>query len=246
VGAVDGALAVVHLASPLVRRSTWSTEYSQVVYDSCVVGTRGIVSAIAQASSRPPVFVSASAVGYYPLDDGEGPLSETAGPGGDFLGRLVSDWEAAAAHVAEFGVREVRLRLGLVLARTGALRRLRAAARLGFGRPASHPADPQPWIHVEDAVELVLLAIGDGRAAGPLNCVAPQVLSGNGFMAGVRSQLEVRGGLPLPPRLVPGAVRVTAGRHVTPRAAASLGFDFGHPQLKPALQALWGRGPAAS
>ena len=238
VASVQGASAVVHLASPLVRRSNWSTEHSQVVYDNCVVGSRGIVSAVAQASARPPVFISASTVGYYPGDSEETPLDETADGGGDFLGRLVADWEAAAAHVAEFGVREVRLRLGLVLARNGALRRLRAAARLGFGRPASRGADFQPWIHVEDVVGLILLAIEDERARGPLNCVAPEALSGNRFMACIRSQLGVRGGLPIPPRLVPGAVRVTAGRHVAPRGPASLGFHFAHPQLESALRTL--------
>ena len=78
---VEGARAVVHLASPLVSRSVWPTEYKQVLYDICVVGTQGLVSAVAQAGERPPAFISASTVGYYPPDDGAGPVSESAPPG---------------------------------------------------------------------------------------------------------------------------------------------------------------------
>jgi uncharacterized protein len=232
---VEGARAVVHLASPLVSRSRWATEYKQVLYDTCVVGTQGLVSAVAQAAERPPAFVSASTVGYYPPGAGGDPASESSPPGPDFLGRLAADWEAAAEHVARFGVRSVTLRSGLVLARRGALRRLRWAARLGLGGPSGPAAAGQPWIHVDDMVGLMLLAIHDERARGPLNCVAPQLVNGAQFMAGVRAQVGVSGGMRPPRWMVPGAVVATAGRSVAPGRALALGYDFRHSRLERAL-----------
>ena len=95
------------------------TEYKQVLYDICVVGTQGLVSAVAQAGERPPVFVSASTAGYYPPDQAAGPASEAAPPGSDFLGRLAADWEAAAAPARDAGVRICHPRMGLVLGRGG-------------------------------------------------------------------------------------------------------------------------------
>jgi uncharacterized protein (TIGR01777 family) len=234
---VEGARAVVHLASPLVSRSVWPTEYKQVLYDICVVGTQGLVSAVAQAGERPPAFISASTVGYYPPDDGAGPVDESAPPGVDFLGSLAAGWEGAANHAAEFGVRHVTLRSGLILARRGALRRLRWAARLGLGGPCRPPSAGQPWIHLEDEVGLLLLAIDDERARGPLNCVAPHLTTNAEFMAGVRAQVRVAGGVAPPLRLVPGAVTATSGRTVTPARALALGYDFRHPSLDRALRA---------
>jgi uncharacterized protein (TIGR01777 family) len=232
VSVVDGARAVVHLASPLVSTSRSATEDKQVLYDTCIVGTQGLVSAVVQAGNRPPAFVSASTVGFYAPDDGGAPVNESAPAGDDFLGRLAVDWEAAAAHVAQFGVRQVSLRSGLILAPRGALRWLRWAARLGLGGPALRAGAGQPWIHLEDEVGLLLLAIGDERARGPLNCVAPQPVTGAQFMAWVRAQVRVAGGLRPPSWLVPGAVTATAGRSVAPERALALGYDFRHPRLE--------------
>jgi uncharacterized protein (TIGR01777 family) len=236
VSVVEGARAVVHLASPLVTTSRSATESKQVLYDTCVVGTQGLVSAVAQAGNRPPAFVSASTVGYYAPDDGGAPVSESAPAGDDFLSRLAADWEAAAAHVAQFGVRQVSLRSGLILASKGALRQLRWAARLGLGGPARAASAGQPWIHLEDEVGLLLLAIGDEQVEGPLNCVAPEPVTSGQFMAAVRAQVRVARGVRPPPWLVPGAVAATAGRTVTPGRALALGYDFRHPFLNQALR----------
>ena len=238
VSVMEGSLALVHLASPLVENSRWTPEHKQVLYDTCVVGTQGLVSAVAQAASPPQVVVSASTVGYYQLDGGDrAPVDESGPPGDDFLSRLAADWEAAAAHVADFGVRQVSLRSGLVLSRGGALRRLRWAACMGFGGPGSGGRASQAWIHLEDELGLLLLAIDDDRARGPLNCVAPDPVSNGQFMASVRRLLRIPFGAPAPGWVLPGAVPATTGRAAMPGRALALGYDFQHPDLESALRA---------
>jgi uncharacterized protein (TIGR01777 family) len=237
VALLERARAVVHLASPLAAWSRWTSEYTQALYDSCVVGTRGLVSAVAQAGVPPEAFVSASAVGYYaPSPDGA-EVDEAAPPGDGYLSRLAADWEAAAAHVEDFGVRAVCLRSGLVLARGGAVVRLRRAARLGFGGPVPPGTQPQPWIHLEDEVGLVLLALRDRRVRGPLNCVAPEAVSSAEFMARLRALAGVPFGLGQPRWLVRGAVAATCGRGAAPRLALEMGYEFRYPRLAPALLA---------
>jgi uncharacterized protein (TIGR01777 family) len=237
VSVVEGSSALVHLASPLVDGARWTAEHKQGLYDACIVGTQGLVSAVAQASSRPKVFVCASTVGYYELDGAERiPVDESGPEGRDFLGRLAADWEAAAAHVIQFGVRQLSLRSGLVLSRRGALRRLRWAARLGLGGPPAVAQASQAWIHLQDELGLLLLAIEDQRARGPLNCVAPHSVTGAQFMGAVRKSLRVPLGLPTPGWLLPGAVRATIGRPAVPGRALALGYDFKHPDLESALR----------
>src|SRR5215472_8593076 len=113
---VGRARAVVDLASPLVTAGRWTRAHRQEVYDACVIGTRGIESALAEARSRPEVLVCASSVGYYGFDPtGERCSGEGDDGGEDFTCRLVADWEAAALRAEQFGVRTVVLRLGMVV-----------------------------------------------------------------------------------------------------------------------------------
>src|SRR5262245_57397440 len=62
---IDGAHALISLAGASLFGKRWSEEYKREIRDSRVIGTRGLVNAIAQANTRPEVFVSSSAVGYY-------------------------------------------------------------------------------------------------------------------------------------------------------------------------------------
>jgi uncharacterized protein len=237
VSVVEGSRAVVHLASPLAAAARWTPEHKQMLYDNCIVGTQGLVSAVAQATSPPEVFVSASTVGYYrPHDRDPNPADEAGSPGQDFLSSLAADWEAAAAHVADFGVRQVSLRSGLVLSRRGALRRLRWSARAGLGGPVPPGPQAQSWIHLADELGLLLLAVDDPRVGGPLNCVAPQPVSSADFMSALRKQLGVPFGLPLPSAILPGALAATSGRAAIPSRALALGYEFKHPNLEDALK----------
>jgi uncharacterized protein len=240
---VEEARAVVHLASPLVAGGRWDHARRQALYDACVIGTRGLVSSLAQARTRPEVLVCASSVAYYAFDaTGAAEVEEAEPAGEDFLSRLAVDWESAALHAEEFGVRVVVVRTGLVLARAGALPRLARAARLGLGGTRGPGTQRQPWIHLDDEVGLVLLALGDARVRGALNAVAPHAVSSAEFMAALAAVTRA------PARLAPpgwllrsrwgaGALTVTQGRGAVPARALELGYEFRQPRLEGALQA---------
>jgi len=245
---VEEARAVVHLASPLVAGGRWDNARRQALYDTCVIGTRGLVSSLAQARSRPEVLVCASSVAYYAFDAaGVEEAVETEPAGEDFLSRLAVDWESAALHAEEFGVRVVVLRTALVLGPTGAVQRLRRAARLGLGGPVAPGTQRQPWIHLDDEVGLLLLALGDARVMGALNGVAPHAVTSAEFMGTLSALALARGGLVPPGRLAPpdwllhsrfgaGALTVTQGRGAVPARALELGYEFRQPRLAAALE----------
>lgn len=238
VSVIEGARAVVHLASPLAAWSRWTPEYRHALYDSCVFGTRGLVSAVAQAAVPPEAFICASTVGYYgPGRDDRTPAQESTPAGDGFLSRLAADWEAAANHAEDFGVRAVNLRSGLVVAAGGTLRRLRIAARLGFGGPVPPGNQEQPWIHVDDEVGLLLRALGDRDLHGPVNCVGPELVTSAAFMSGVRALSGAAIALPQPRWLMRGAVAATCGCVAIPARALALGYEFRYARLAPALLA---------
>src|SRR6266850_1368680 len=67
---IDGAGAVVNLAGESIAAKRWSAAQKQRIRDSRVQATRSLATAIREAASPPPVFISGSAVGYYgPLGD---------------------------------------------------------------------------------------------------------------------------------------------------------------------------------
>lgn len=239
---VEGARAIVHLASPLVAPGPWNDESRQGLYDACIVGTRGVVSAVAQATSRPDVLVCASTVAYYAYDArGVRVSAEDDTAGDDYLSRLAADWEAEAMRAEQFGVRTVVLRTALVLGPAGALPRLRRAARFGIGGPPGPGTQRQPWIHLEDEVGLLTLALGDDRLSGPLNGVAPHAVTSAEFMDTLAGLLGVHAGVRSPrwllrSRFGAAAVAITHGRGAMPARALELGYEFRRPELAAALR----------
>ncbi|WP_441296294.1 NAD-dependent epimerase/dehydratase family protein [Amycolatopsis sp. CA-126428] len=153
-GALAGRDAVVHLAGePLGRRLT--EEVKDRVRRSRVTGTRNLVEGLRATpeADRPRVLVSSSGVAYYgPRGDEE--ITEETGPGATFLAGVSRAWEDEAARAAEFGVRVVRMRTGVVLdAAGGTLKRHRprtghpAGVLEGAGpgaAPPRRPADTRP------------------------------------------------------------------------------------------------------
>jgi uncharacterized protein len=239
---VEEARAIVHLASPLIAPGRWNHPRRQGLYDACVVGTRGVVSAVAQAGSRPEVLVCASTVSYYAFDArGVRVSAEDDVPGDDFLSRLAADWEAEAMRAERFGVRTVVLRTAMVLGATGALPRLRHAVRLGLGGAPGRGTQRQPWIHVDDEVGLLLLSLEDERASGPMNGVAPHPVTSAEFMDELAALVGMPAGVAQPEWLLrsrfgAGAVAVTQGRGAVPARALELGYEFRQPTLDGALQ----------
>ncbi|HEY3116406.1 MAG TPA: NAD-dependent epimerase/dehydratase family protein, partial [Chloroflexota bacterium] len=118
---IDGADAVVNLAGESIAGGRWNPARRQVLIESRTQPTHALVAAIDRASRRPAVLVNQSAVGYYG-DRGDATVTEADPPGGDFLARLVVDWEAAAKPAEALGVRVALIRTGVVMGpRGGAL-----------------------------------------------------------------------------------------------------------------------------
>jgi len=90
---LDGADAVVHLAGAGIFDGAWTPDRREILRSSRIRSTELLAAAIARAESKPRVFVSGSAVGYYGTSAGDQILEERAPPGDDFLARLCVEWE---------------------------------------------------------------------------------------------------------------------------------------------------------
>jgi NAD dependent epimerase/dehydratase family enzyme len=84
----EGFDAVVHLAGENIAAGRWTDAKKRAILESRVKGTALLSETLASLRNPPPVFVSASAIGYYG-DRGDEQLTEQSAPGTGFLaGRL--------------------------------------------------------------------------------------------------------------------------------------------------------------
>ncbi len=267
--AVDGAYGIIHLAGANTFGKRWSKAYKQEIRDSRVIGTRGLVNAMRAAAHKPEVFVCGTAVGYYGhRDDTE--LDENASPGNDFLAEVVEDWEAEAAQAEQLGVRTVFLRTAVVIGsnrpgmslpidlrraslsrpgvvlnfENGALPLMALPYRLFIGGPIGSGKQWFSWIHIEDEVGLIMLALEHPEARGPINAAAPEPLTNREFGKAIGKVLNRPSWLPMPVfalKLLLGDVADTLskGQRVVPRKALELGYQFKYPTAEDALRQLW-------
>jgi len=240
--ALARADAVVHLAGEPVAGGRWTDERKARIASSRLDSTRQVAAAI--AAGGPRLLVQGSAVGFYG-DRGDEPLDEAAAPGRGFLADLSVRWEAAAAPAAA-RARVVLVRTGIVLARQGgALPQLARPFRLFAGGPLGDGKAWQPWIHLADQVGLLLLALDDPRASGPLNAVAPVPVRQAELAQALASVLHRPNLFPVPGvalRLAVGEMAevLLASQRVVPAKAAALGYRFRFGKLEPALKDLLG------
>jgi hypothetical protein len=212
---------------------------------SRVEGVRRIVEALAglEAAARPRVLLSASAVGYYG-DRGDAPVVEEDGPGpeGDFLARLCVRWEEAARPAEELAVRVCHPRIGVVLGPGGGvLAKMVPAFRAFVGGPIGSGRQVLSWVHLADAIGILLLCLQRDEARGPINVTAPHPVTMDEFSQTLGRVLRRPALLRVPAPLVrlafgEGAEVLLSGQRVLPRRAQALGYRFAFPELEPALR----------
>jgi uncharacterized protein (TIGR01777 family) len=240
--AFEGCDAIINLAGESIA-GRWTAPKKQLIRDSRVLGTKNLVNALAQLSSRPKVLISASAIGYYG-DRGEETLTEDAAPGSDFLAQVCRDWENEALKAESLGMRVVRLRIGLVLGRGGGtLQALLPLFRVGLGGPLGSGRQWWSWIHRDDLCRLIVQILANENVSGPVNATAPQPVRQKEFAQVLGRVLRRPAFLPTPAFALKIALGefadgILASQRALPRRAQEMGYRFQFEELEGALREI--------
>src|SRR5205085_12457821 len=109
-------------------------------------------------------------------------LDESSPPGGDFLAGLCREWEQAAKPAIDAGVRTVFARIGVVLDKKGgALKALLKPFKLGVGGPVASGRQYMSWVPHADGAGLLMFALDQAMARGPMNVTAPDARTNRDF-----------------------------------------------------------------
>lgn len=244
--AIDGAYAVVHIAGAPFFTSWKNEDYKREINDSRLHATHGFIQAMREAKTKPEVFIYGSSVGYYGFENTNRnmKMEEDMPAGNDFWGQDSKKLEDEAAKAKEPGIRTVMLRTGILLSEdSGPLLGQVPQYKWFMGGYVLPGTQWYPWIHIDDEVGIIMLALEDERVRGPLNLTAPNPPTNREFYKILGKVLHRPSWFPMPGGLFKlflgeAAVVVTMSRRVVPKKVLDVGYTFQYPDLEQALRQL--------
>ncbi len=236
--------AVVHLAGENIATGRWTPDKKNRIRESRVHSTRLLAESLAKLKQKPPVFLCASAIGYYG-DAGDALQTDSSPAGDDFLAEVCAAWEAATAPARDAGIRVVNLRIGVVLSdQGGALAKMLTPFRLGLGGRVGSGKQYMSWIALPDLVGAIRHAIHTEAVSGPLNGVAPAPVTNSEFTRTLGKVLGRPTLFPMPAfmaRLMFGEMAealLLSSTRVSAEKLEQSGYRFEFPDLEAALRGV--------
>lgn len=231
---------VINLAGKSIF-GRWNSVYKEELQTSRLLTTRNIVEAI--SAQNPPLFFSASAVGYYG-GRSDSIITEDTTAADDFLGRLAVKWERAAMSAKEKGCRVVLTRFGVVLGKNGgAFKQMATPFKWFVGGPMSNGQQWFPWIHVADLINAIEYIAKRKELDGAFNFSAPQPVRNGDMAKALGKALSRPTFVPAPAmmlRLALGefAETLLVSQRVIPQRLLDAGFKFRFNDIETALKDL--------
>ena len=246
---LDGATALVNLTGRTVD-CIKSPDHCDEILRSRVESTRVLGNALRSVSNPPSVWVQMSTAHRYG-DPPELWCDESSAFGQGLAPAVGKAWEEEFESAVLPSMRQVILRTSFVLGQSGgALPRLATLVKWGFGGKVGHGRQGISWIHEQDMNALFVRGITDPAMQGAYLATAPQPVSNADFMAELRKALRKTIGLPAMGWMVklgaPLLLRTDPELALYGRYCASIrlpqeGFEFAFPNLRQALQDIYGK-----
>ncbi len=234
---------IINLAGAPIFDKRWTDQRKQIIRNSRIDLTKQLIKVISNMNSKPELFISGSAIGYYG-DQGDTVLTEQSNFQKNFSHQLCADWEQTALQAKQYGVRVCLIRTGLVLGTNGGLlKRMLLPFKLGLGGRLGNGCQWMSWIHLQDWVAIAELMMSDTSMQGAYNATAPNPVTNQDFSDILAKVLNRPTLLPLPayflkPLLGEMSELVLGSQRVLPDRLTRQGFKFRYQDLQSALSQI--------
>jgi len=243
--AINTSDYIIHLAGENLGERRWTSKRKQLVFDSRIKSAELIYNNIDKGNNRLRAFITASAIGYYGAITSDKIFSETEPPSDDFLGQTCKKWEQVADRFTDIGIRTVKIRTGVVLAKQGGvLSKIIIPIKLGIGSAIGDGNQYFPWIHIDDLCSIYIKAIEDTQMIGAFNAVAPEHKTNKQFIETVARNLDRPLWFPKIPAIAIKVIlgkmseMILTGSRISSDKIKNSGFVFRYPNLESALKQL--------
>lgn len=244
-GALEGVDAIIHLAGAGVADSKWTAARKREILDSRVQSTQLLFHTLQKMNHHIQVIVSASAVGYYG-DCGPRVVTEVHPVADTYLADVCKQWEDNVARFSTLGIREVRCRIGIVLAKNGgALPELTKTLPLGVAGYFAKADLYYPWIHLDDVCGIMIHALENENMKGAYNTTSDNPVVLKDLMSAILQAKNSKALLlPAPPFALQMAMgemadMLLSSQRCTAKKVMEAGYRFYYPDLKQALQQIY-------
>lgn len=246
--ALDGADILINLAGKSVN-CRYTRKNMAAIFSSRLLTTAELGEAVQAVASPPRVWFNASTATIYRHADDHPMTDETGELGSGFSVNVATAWEREFFAHPRDGVRQIALRMAIVLGNGSALTPLVMLTRFGFGGPqfggkTRGARQRFSWVHIEDVRRAIEFLIDAPDPGDTVNVSSPNPVENRELMATLRRVLGVRLGIPLTGwMLETGAFAIRTetelllkSRWVVPTRLLAAGFEFEFPLLEGALR----------
>jgi len=237
--------AIVHLAGESIGTKPWTQARKNAILKSRTHSTWLLYEELKKGNHNVKTFVSASAIGYYGVEENDGLFDENDKQGNGFLAEVVHQWEEFADQISTLGIRVVKIRTGIVLSeKEGALKELKKPVQFFVGAQLGKGTQYLSWIHLDDLCSIYIKAIEDENMRGVYNAVASYPVTNKEFTHQLAKTLKRPIILPPIPsfilKLLLGEMAglVLTGVKVSNQRIQMSGFKFQFDNLESALRDL--------
>lgn len=234
---LDGVDIVINLAgAPIINR--WSEEYKKELYHSRIDTTKKLVLAMQNATNKPKLFISTSAVGVY--DNGGVYSEDNTNYSNDTLGKICQDWENEALKVQD-NIRTVIFRFGIILGKDGgAITKMILPFKLGLGGILGSGKQAFSWVHISDLERAFKYVVENESCSGVYNLTAPNPTTNYEFTKTFGKVLRRPTIFPVPAFVLniifgEGSCVLLDGQSVIPKRLLDSGFVFRFDTIERAL-----------
>ena len=245
---IDGSDILINLAGKSVN-CRYTRKNKAAIFSSRLLTTAELGEAVQAVAHPPKVWFNASTATIYRHAD-DHPMTDEAGElGSGFSVNVATAWEREFFAHPRPGVRQVALRMAIVLGDGSALTPLVMLTRFGLGGPqfggkTRGARQRFSWVHIEDVHRAIEFLAARPEISDPINVSSPNPVDNRELMATLRRVLGVRVGIPLfgwMLELGAFAIRTETelllkSRWVVPSRLLAAGFEFEFPKLEGALR----------
>jgi len=248
--AIDGADLLLNLAGKSVN-TRYTDKNRAAIFSSRLLTTGELGRAVEAVAHPPRLWLNSSTATIYRHAD-DRPMTDDDGQiGSGFSVNVATAWEREFFAHSRPGVRQVALRMAIVLGDGSALTPLLALARFGlggtqYGGKTRGGRQMFSWIHIDDVYRAIRFIQSDRTLDGPVNVSSPNPVQNRELMAILRRVVGARFGLPLVRWMLElGSLAIHSeselllkSRWVLPTRLLAEGFEFDYPDLEHAVRQI--------